>query len=520
MDLKLTKESVPASVSVFDGVQEQGIELDYILPDYYPDIFRLIRCDTEPVITEWSVSGGKLTYVLRCIIRLLYCGSAGEDSSVRCVVQQQEFTRTAELGSNAPDTTVTISASAGRINYRAVNKRRLDIRAAVSVKINASAPSTQEIVTDAGRSDIQLRRTPLKYAGGRITAQRTVQLSGEAELSEAQPEALSVIMQSCTPGSCELRLISGKLLAKGEAGIRVLYSCENGGSCALEDMTFSIPYSQVVDIEGADESWICTAAAETVSCEITPSPDRNGQNRLLRCEIELRLSITAVRPASVMAVSDAFSTVYPCDVETADIRAEFLPQSFSASFRSSAKLADGSAVPERIYAVWCTPRNINTHLSPDGSSAVISGMLTYSMAALDSEGMMIMTDHDETFEESFEPDEALPDGASVSAAISVSGVSYSISPEGELSAAAELTARLTAAGTRTFRAVTDILTDETARKKRDGDYAVKLWFGSENEDIWDIAKRCSTPPAAIMEENELVSESLAGGEMLLIPIKD
>ena len=62
MELKLNRETVPAAEVIFDGVQEQSVELDYILPDYCPDIFRLIRCDTSPVITEWSVNGDRLTY--------------------------------------------------------------------------------------------------------------------------------------------------------------------------------------------------------------------------------------------------------------------------------------------------------------------------------------------------------------------------------------------------------------------------------------------------------------------------
>ena len=61
MDLKLTKETVPAAEVICDSVQEQPVELDYILPDYCPDIFRLIRCEAVPVITDWTVSGDRLT---------------------------------------------------------------------------------------------------------------------------------------------------------------------------------------------------------------------------------------------------------------------------------------------------------------------------------------------------------------------------------------------------------------------------------------------------------------------------
>ena len=95
MDLKINKEIVPSAQMIYDGVQEQTVELDYILPDYYPDIFRLIRCQTIPVITSYSVNGDKLSYELRCDINILYCGE--EDSVLRCVTQRQSFSRTVDL---------------------------------------------------------------------------------------------------------------------------------------------------------------------------------------------------------------------------------------------------------------------------------------------------------------------------------------------------------------------------------------------------------------------------------------
>ena len=67
-------------------------------------------------------------------------------------------------------------------------------------------------------------------------------------------------------------------------------------------------------------------------------------------------------------------------------------------------------------------------------------------------------------------------------------------------------------------AVTDIIIDDSVKKQRDGDYAVKLYYGSADEDVWDIAKRYSTSAQAVMEENDLGSETVSDGGMLLIPI--
>ena len=58
---------------------------------------------------------------------------------------------------------------------------------------------------------------------------------------------------------------------------------------------------------------------------------------------------------------------------------------------------------------------------------------------------------------------------------------------------------------------------DSIKKERDGDYAVKLYYGTENEEIWDIAKRYSTVVDAVLEENELAGDRLENGGMLLIP---
>ena len=65
--------------------------------------------------------------------------------------------------------------------------------------------------------------------------------------------------------------------------------------------------------------------------------------------------------------------------------------------------------------------------------------------------------------------------------------------------------------------MTDISVIEEEPAERDGDYALKLYFAEDGEDIWEIAKRYKTSVSAVMEENELEDETVHGG-MILITI--
>ncbi|MDE5619836.1 MAG: DUF3794 domain-containing protein, partial [Ruminococcus sp.] len=153
MDFKINRETVPAAENVYDGVQEQSVELDYILPDYYPDIFRLVRCEVVPVISGYSITDDRLSYELRCDIRILYCSEGG--SALQCVTQRQNFSKTVELNRSGENLTVRLTPKTDHINFRAVNKRRLDLRGAVSVKISINGETAQEVISDAFGMNIQ-----------------------------------------------------------------------------------------------------------------------------------------------------------------------------------------------------------------------------------------------------------------------------------------------------------------------------------------------------------------------------
>lgn len=514
MDLRINRETVPVSENIFDGVQEQGVELDYILPDYYPDIFRLVRCEVIPVICNYSINGDKLSYEIRCDIKILYCSENG--NSLQCVTQRQNFSKAVDLGRTAENMTARLTPKTDHINFRAVNKRRLDVRGAVSVKISVNGETNQEVISDAFGMNMQIKKTPVRFASKKITAEKTLQLSEDMEISPTQPVVNSIINIRCTVPECEKKMISGKLLAKGSAELKILYSCDTSGG-AVEPISFAMPFSQIIDIDGIDDTFDCTVTPEVVSCDITPAADKNAENRIIKCEIELRLICCAVKTASVMLGTDAFSTVYPCNVTVSEVRAEQIPVIYEESFRHSAKISEGDSVPQTIYSMWCTPKNINTRLSDDGNAVIISGMLSYSMASRDNAGMIIMPDKDEAFEETIN----LPDnlsGCTVAAEITVRDVSYNISSEGILSAKSDISAKISVYSCSSINALTDISVDESVKKQRDGDYAIKLYFGVENEEVWDIAKRYSTSVNAVIEENDLSGERLETGGMLLIPI--
>ena len=82
MEYKLSKENYTVAKTLYDGTVQQSAELDYILPDYCPEIFKVLCVKILPGITKRTLSQGKLEYELTALVRLTYLSESGEVSAV------------------------------------------------------------------------------------------------------------------------------------------------------------------------------------------------------------------------------------------------------------------------------------------------------------------------------------------------------------------------------------------------------------------------------------------------------
>ena len=183
MDLKINRDMLPVTEILLDEVQEQSVELDYVLPDYDPDIFRIIGCEIQPTIVNSTTGTDRITYELRADIRVLYCGS--ESTLLQCVAQQMTFTRNVELPRPAEDLQVQIRPRTTYANCRAVSPRRLEVRGAVSVSIRAAGDRKQEVIEDVFGMHVQLRKVPVEYAAQKRRATKHILLNEDVELGQS-----------------------------------------------------------------------------------------------------------------------------------------------------------------------------------------------------------------------------------------------------------------------------------------------------------------------------------------------
>ena len=194
-EFTLRRTAVPVPVQLPAVTQEQSVELDYVLPDYYPDFFRLCACTAQADAVSVQTADGSLQYTLRVQLHVLYCGE--QTKTVQAVTQQLEYQKTAVLPAGSAALTaqsIQITAEPAYLNCRAVSPRRIDLRGAIRIRITVSGEQASAVLTATEGMHMQCRSTPLTFVSAVSRSEKRFVLSEELRIGAAQPAVLSVLL--------------------------------------------------------------------------------------------------------------------------------------------------------------------------------------------------------------------------------------------------------------------------------------------------------------------------------------
>ena len=515
MDFKVNREEIVSAEVIFDDTQEQSVELDYVLPDYFPEIFKIIKCITTPKILSYNVSGDRLTYEMAVCIRVLYCSE--NSGAVQSIEQKLNYTKTVDFGKNGSNPRVCITPKVDYMNCRAVNSRRVDIRGAVSIKVKLTDLDKKEVICDAFGGNIQLKKMPVTYPSNRLYTTKRITVTEEFDLGMSKPPIVNILRSDAVIASGDKKVIANKMIAKGEVYINMLYSCRKDGNDSIEAMQFTLPFSQIVDMEGIDERFVCSVDSEIISCDIEPRSDGDGNAKIAECSVSILITCSAYRTAAAELAVDEYSTMYKTESQKSDIKIELPPQQINASCVAKASIDYSDGGISCIYDVWCSINGVTAKPDMENNQILISGNAVYCVMAQNSEGEPVLLEKEEPFSTTV-PAENLSDLSSADVKLVPVSCSYNLASDNSIEAKTELKITGTVTGAVSICVITDLAVDENEPVKKSGDYALKLYFTDENEDLWEIAKKYGTSVSAIMEENEIEEDIISGKGMILIPI--
>lgn len=510
-EMRRNDNAISVSEIVFDGQAEQGVELDYVLPDYYPEIFKILSCRLTPKIMAYNLIGdSKLMIDGSVDIKILYL--AQEDNAINCIEQRYTYSKTVDLGKSiASDSGIIIKLDPkpDYCNCRAVSGRRIDVRGAVSTKIRIT--SARNCLIPTLPKNIQIKTERVDCCTNILSCEKQFSCKEEIETGAA---GISYIFRcNAMPTINEVRIIADKAILKGIITINAAYGVkepERSGSSTIESMTADIPVSQIIDLQGIDDSFDCSSELDVLNCELTCSVDSGiiGVNMLVVARICCKKDDNADIPC------DAFSTEY--ETEFAVKPTKLMHRCSRISKALTVKGSCESSADEIESVLDCTADIYNLSCRRENDQMMLTGTVYYKALCKNAEGVPYSIEKQEGFECSFDH-EIEHDISDIDFSARCCDTDYSIGADGGLDISARLELNADVSHCINVDMIEYVTVNEDKPKAKQSDYALRIYYADGEEDCWSIAKRYSTSVDAIMTENDIEDRDVPLSGMILIP---
>lgn len=509
MEPNITKQTVTVSDTAYEGSMEQSVESDVLLPDYCPDIVKILRCFCTPTVTGAQAGGDKLTVDLCALVRVYYLGA---DGSIRCVEQKLPYTRSCDLRPGVMDPVLDISARTDYVNCRAVNQRRFEVRCAITIGCRVFSRTQSEIIAGAEGCGIQLRSTECDLTQIGSDTTRSFSVHEDLQLPSQKPSVQSVIRLDCCCRLGDYKIVGGKVVLKGELMLHLLYQPE-AEDARPETMEYALPISQILDVDGVDEESVCDIELSVTGNEVSPKPDLDGESRLLGLDCTLNARVRTHRRQHLSLITDCYSTEYECRIERTAVGCLNL-----------LKVADERAIYKcllplpadavGVIDLFCTVTETGVRTEPGAVTACVK--LVAGLFAADADGGILYAEQPGECEVRIPVDTA--EGLLFSPRAEVLSCSFSMSGAREIDCRCEVAVCGCIYSLTRPKVAVALTCDTENPKDRGADASLIIYYADAGEEVWEIAKHYNTSLEAVMSENELDSPLLPCKRMLLIPI--
>lgn len=511
MDYKIASDSVMINDVFYDTIIEQPMETDFTLPDYCPDIGRILKCLAAPRINTRSLSSNGLNIEGTTRLEVIYLD--GRDKHLRCCEHDLPFSINIPLNDCPDAASAKLGTRVEYINCRAVSQRKVDIHGAFTVRVTINSRKSSEILTDAEGAGIRLRRDRLNISTCAGRTQSTFTISEALELAAGKPPIASIVRSSAFIKTAECKAISNKLIMKGEAVLKVVYVTEPDGG--IESMEYSLPFNQFLDMNGADDSCMTDCSASVTSLEISLRTDPDGEYRRMGVDIRAVADAAAYTAREVSVVSDAYSV--DCELKTERRYMNFERYLGEAVGRNtiSAELTTEKEIA-RVCDIWCEFGDAAANVKENGTTVSGDMLVCAIIECADSEKEYI--EKSVPFECKMSLSENIGVGhANVS--VYVQSCAYNLVGASCAAVKTELVCDTSIYEDIQLSCICSIEPDESHVKNHMNEPALVVYFADAGEELWDIARAHNASVETIKAENDISEDKLEQKHMLLISVR-
>ncbi len=506
MDCKYISQMVKVNKTTFRQTVEHAFDTEISLPDYYPDIHRILKCRVNAKVAQKNAEGGQINIDGVVCLNLIY---ADKDCGIRALDVQTPFNKKIDFSAEDGCHSVQVECKTDYCNCRATTERTVDVHSAISMAVNVVTCCEVAVVADVDETHVQMKRNvaPASSPSGR--ADKYLLINDEVSLPDKCPAIRNILRSDLDVVINDKKIVENRVVVKGEILMNVLYFGEETVDC--ECFKESIPFSQIVEAQGINENCTCIVKGNIISSELMPRTGMSGDMRVISASVKLLLSVDAFCENEIPYITDAYSTKYDMSLGWNDVCFEKVASSITENLKVSYNFDLPFNQDMQVVDMWCVP-SISDTTSNDGSVDV-KGSVQICMIMRDKQGEPSY--YERTFDYNKVLNIELPEHFYIKSTVAAKSC-VAISKGDLFELVCELNLCLDVVEQTSCKVVSSIqLNNEHLRRCKPS--SIVVYFAHKGDSVWDVARRYNTTPQAIATTNNLKDDLITGEITLVIP---
>ncbi len=508
MEFNIQKEKFSLCESGNQGNQEHAIDCDITLPEYLPDIIKILKCSCIPGVKSHQVNGDRITAECNCIVRVLY---TSEQGNLHCYEQNIPFAKQIELKSDHIPTDIFVGAKTDYVNYRVSGQRRFEIHGALTVFAKTNSKKCVEMISDACGDGVTLKTEKVEICDLCSVIEKAFTVTETCDVG-ALSEPMGSVVASCSFGIInELKIVSDKLFLKGELIIHTTFTGTETHQVQTIDNTINI--NQIIEAPDITEDCHLDSYFSVIDLECKPRFDLSGDKNLLDISAVINFSACGYKTRTLSCVRDAYSTKYESEIKKNIFYLTSLREEFEDSFLCRGVTEINTPGISKILSFLCT--DITSSFSLADTSYSVNGEITAEIIYEDVKGEICFIQRQIPYTYK-RPAGVVESVLSCNPHCNISAFSYVLNGDKALDIRAEINIRCFVFAETEKLVATDLVINKD-KIKSIKTAALTIYFADSGEAIWDIAERYNTTVEAITRENHLTESCVKEKCKLLIP---
>ena len=302
------KISSTVQLPICDRISNTEISGDHTLPDYQPEIKKLIRvsaCVLPPskyVNERQATLTGNIDYYVVYIgnDNCVYCAPVSSEYKLEVPIEQNDLAEDAYITDFSEKVTVIPDMISGRVTA----PRRINIKCRLRTRTQIFGDSSIDenaAYKDGETESLIGERDTVRF----VSAVGDMLSLSDEMICESRDEDMRVVLADGRVLLCEVNALGGAVTCRGDLYLKLLL-CRDDGSSPYA-VTRKIPISQSIPLDGAEANSGLSARGSVVEMNITVEEGRIGISAGVLIEVE------ACIKEKVRYLKDVYSTERKAD---------------------------------------------------------------------------------------------------------------------------------------------------------------------------------------------------------------